>query len=148
MIKPGEYIQYLIDQTSAGAASGYVVLEYTTNGTVWVTDYANSSATFTAGSQTLGRIKNESGKGRVYRFRCTSITSGTISCNIQKQFGPSHIINRAQNVCIIVGDDYPQSGTDGDGVEVAGGGSLYLDSATNLWYRNDGGVTMTNWVAL
>lgn len=157
LIKPGETIQFYIDMNGVSGI-GDVRLEYTTTGgVVWVTDDYQGEATRYVGTAESpltdvvkhGFIKNESPKDRVYRWRCTSYTSGPIPCYMNRHDPLTGKFQLGNAVYILWDDEAPLSGVDGDGAGFAGKASLFLHTAhPGLIYRNDGNATMPNWVSL
>ena len=150
MVLPGETIQYLITGT---LGVGTMRLEYTTNHQKWeFAQIATGNAVFTGTvavpieSETIGWIKNETGKKCVYRWRCTTATSGTFSCTLTKQIAIAARID--SSVVVLVDNDAPVNGADGDGASFAGTGSIYIDKSAGMIYRNDGTAAMVNWVSM
>lgn len=150
LVKRGEIIQYLITGTSG---IGTMRLEFTDNHQVWKpaqkeTGDANFTGTVTTPitSETLGWITNDSGRDLIFRWRATAVTSGTFTCTLTLQ---THIALRLQDtVVVLVDNDAPAGGADGDGASFAGSGSIYIDTSTGKHYRNEGTSAMTNWAAL
>lgn len=74
------------------------------------------------------------------------MTSGTFTVTLTLQ---AHIALTIQdNVRVLVDNDAPVGGADGDGASFAGSGSIYIDSSTGILYRNEGTAAMTVWTSL
>lgn len=151
MVKRGETIQYLIESTSG---IGTMRVEYTENHCVFKpAQITTGNADFVGTVSTpitseLGWIKNESGKDQVFRYRAVTIgaTSAAWSCTLTLQPHIARIIH--DTIVILVDNDAPINGTDGDGASIAGAGSTYIDTSTGRLYRNDGNSAMPIWVAM
>lgn len=135
---------------------GAVRLEYSdTNGVIWTTETEQdgdsmSYTTLTAGTTYQEFIKNESPKNRVYRWRCTSYTSGSIVTYMSKHdYKGKWEVPGSQDIFIIWDDEPPTSGKDGDGAGFAGHGSFFIDTSSDgLTYRNQYTSTMPSWTSI
>ena len=99
-------------------------------------------------------VKNESPKNKLYRWRCTSYTSGTLATYMDQQsqeqvFRGWFKIPGSDGLYIGWDNDEPASGADGDGAGFAGHGSLYIDtSADGRVYFNQTTKDMVSWTTL
>lgn len=145
MVKTGEILQYLLEATTG---VGVIRIESTDNHIQWNTEVTVTGTVASPITSELGRITNESGRDRIYRFHAVTIgaTSTEWSCTLTKQPKPAFTIK--DNILILVDNDAPVGGADGDGAGYAGAGSLYIDTAVGAIYRNEGTAAMTNWASL
>lgn len=152
-----------MDGADEGIAT--IKLEYTQDGgTRWRTekDGSNDDISFTGtagdtltGTVCLGWVKNESPKAKVYRWNCTSFdrdNSAAIPTNISNHLRKTDpykaAVKLTDDVWMLVYDEAPTSGIDGDGAQYAGPGSLYVDYANAALYINARTSTMPNWTAV
>ena len=145
----------------AGSDEGVarVRLEYTQDGGArWRTekdldgtdiDFTGTALDPLVGLEVLTWIKNETPKPKVYRWNCVSMDRD-VSAAI-----PWSLYNHIQfkqkwtwDTGILVDDEAPASGTDGDGARFAGAGSIYIDTNAGQVYRNDGNSTNPIWTGI
>jgi len=152
LIKPGEVLQYMIEITGSSPV-GTAILQYSTDGgAVWKQERGADgeliSETGTMSSlQVLGWVKNETAKNRLYRWFVTAITSGTIPLSLSKNPQPVHTFSLENGIYLFTNPESPNSGVDGDGAQIAGAGSFYIDTSTGKTYRNEGNATLPMWVS-
>ena len=142
-------MQYYIEMSGADEGIGVFKIEYTTNGgSTWVVEetFTGTVADPLVSLEGLTQVKNESGKDRVYRWRCHAYTSGTVPCYLSRHIDAKATF--ADGLVLLSDDEAPASGTDGDGAGFAGPGSIYIDTDSGLIYRNDGNAAMPIWTTL
>jgi hypothetical protein len=162
LVKREETIQYYLEMSGSDEGIARIILEYTTDGGQrWKTEKDSSGSaidyTGTASSPLttlvcIGQILNQSGKDKVYRWRCVSMdrtTSAALPCYLYLRQSIIGAMNVSDGVYILVDDEAPTNGIDGDGAGYAGKNSLFIDtSSTGLIYRNDGDSRLVNWTTL
>ena len=161
MIKRNETVEYYIEMSGADEGIARLRLEYSTDGGQrWICekdsagdeiDYTGTAADPLVGLVVIGRNTNNSGKDRVYRWRCLSMnraTSATVPAYIYSRQSIQGSFMLDTGLGILWDNEAPNDGIDGDGVGYAGKGSLYIDTSTGLIYRNDGDTRLANWVTV
>ncbi len=140
-------------------------LEQTQNGgQTWRTEKSSKGAdieyTGTAlapmtGTVCLGWVTNESPKNKVYRWNCVSMDRAVSAAIVTNMSNHLHVttpykakVQLTDDVYILVDDEEPEPGIDGDGAQFAGPGSLYVDYTNAALYINIGTSTMPNWSAV
>ena len=160
LIRPGEELQYYIEVASGSSGVCRIRLEYTQDGGLrWRTEKDENGDdidnTGTVGTPLtslvdLGWIKNETSKNKLYRFNAVTFdrtNSDTVTVHLSNH--NPHRIHLYGDVWIIISEDLPVGGTDGDGAGFAGAGSQYhCTGAVSGVYRNEGNTTMPIWVAM
>lgn len=158
MIKPGDTVQAYIELSGDVVAA--VRLEYTQDGGQrWTTEKTQAGASMsytgtvasplTSGTVCQEFVENETPKPKVYRWRCTSYTSGTLPCYMNKHEVGLKRFSFGDDLFLVWDDEAPLSGIDGDGAGFAGHGSLYCDTSDDgIIYRNQGSKTSVNWTSI
>lgn len=100
-----------------------------------------------SGTEILGLLTNETPKNKLYRWFVTSYTSGSIYAYLSKNPQPVHTFSLKDGIYLFTNPDVPVNGIDGDGAQIAGPGSLYINTTTGITYRNEGNATLPMWVS-
>lgn len=159
LIKPGEILTYWLEVASGEEAVAQVWLEYTQDGGLrWVKekdengadiDWTGTAGSTLTGSVDIGTVKNETGKNKLYRWRCVSINKSYDNILWALKNNAPNRVHLYGDIYHIWSEDTPEGGLDGDGLGFAGRGSLYTVTAhPHGLYRNEGSQTSPNWVRI
>jgi hypothetical protein len=140
-------------EMASGSAVATIKLEYSQDGGFrWFQARAQddsliqNSGAITS-TELLGWLTNETPKNTLYRWNCTSWTSGTIPVYLTNMKKPTAVLSHVDSVYVFANKAAPLSGVDGFGAQLAGPGSMYVDTSTGKTYRNEGNSRLPMWVS-